>query len=468
MNKMNRMRTAWEARSRSQTGRIGRAGDGLAASRPATRRLLAGLVLAAVLGASLFGASPLGVAPLRAQPAPLHPGEAAAEAAGAELGGAAEPAFSVLASYTFDEAFRGSPSQTSGPDTFRVFERARGSVTRTTHFRLSGEHSLELRDVAGDGDFPELMGFFELRESGQLYAHFAFLVVDPDQELNVAFIGPGGFRLAEDGFAFWLRSLDGVLCHVSDSMPKKLFRLEAFTWYLVDVLYDIDRGIYQLGIEEEGAAEPLVALADQPNAGNHPGSAVSTFSFVSDPFEDRSEVVYYVDDIVLGAERDIGPGRFVAPGRRKLFVEMQVEERRGRERERLQAVREAAGAVGETATTSTEPAPDPWLAAIAEGRPGDAYRQARGRLVELEAKGASESSGHRLRAEWLERAGDAALLAGDPALALELYDQALEVSGGEIPPQQLLKRADAHHLLGDAVGEKRLREAIYGTVDGVR
>jgi len=402
------------------------------------RSLLCGLLLLpTAVGAQQPVEAPAARRILEAPPAPAPPAEA-------------EDVFSTLASYTFDER-----ADDSGPDTFRVFEKSRGRVTRTRYFRLSGEYSLELRDVAGNGDFPELMGFFDLRSSGQLYAHFAFLVVDPEQELNVAFVGPRWFRLEKDGFAFWLRSKDGVLRHVSDSIPKKLFEVRPFTWYLVDVLYDVDRGTYQLLIEEEGAVEPLVELADQPNATSQPGSAVDKFSFVSDPFDDRSEVVYYVDDIVLGADERIEPRRFVAPGRRKLFVEMQVDAMA----EQVRATREA----GE------EFPDDRWYLAMVDRRFAEAHREARGRLTELrsELEGVDPEVRAASRAYWLERAADAALLDGDPALALQLYDQAVAESGG-LPGQfQLLKRADAHHLLDDPATEKALREAIYGTLDAI-
>lgn len=391
---------------------------------------------------------------------PLRPTEAPQPVESTE-----EITFSTLASYTFDEG----STLDSGPDTFRVFEQARGRVTRTTHFRFSGEHSLELRDVARNGDFPELMGFFDRRDHGQLYAHFAFLVVDPEQELNVAFVGPKWFRMEKDGFAFWLQSKDGVLRHVSDSIPKKLFELRAFTWYLVDVLYDVDRGAYQLLIEEEGVVEPLVELADQPNATAQPGSAVDKFSFVSDPFEDLSEVVYYVDDIVLGADERIPPRRFVAPGRRELFVAMQVEglvERREAQRqERLHPVQQPSqqGARVE----ADPPAANPWLDAMVAKRFAEAVREAQGRVRDTRSAGWDERTTAEIAASWLERAGDAALLDGDPALALDFYDRAAAESGALPSPTQLLKRADAHFLLGDAAAEKRLREAIYGTIDEV-
>ena len=407
-------------------------------------------------GLVAVGLLALGSTLLAQPPQPGTPQPGTPQPGTQQTGTETEPAFSVLASYTFDDG-----RTATGPDTFRVFERARGRVTRTPHFRLSGEHSLELRDVARNGDFPELQGYFDRRTEGQLYAHFAFLVIDPAEELNVVLAGPRGFRLEKDGFAFWLRSRDGVLRHVSDSIPKKLFLLQPYTWYLVDVLYDIARGRYQLWIEEEGAVEPRVELTDQPNAANQPGPAVDKFSFVSDPFEDRSEVVYYVDDVVLGVDEVIPPRRFVAPGRRKLFVEMEIEA----EKERLAAVAATASAGQEMLDSGRDEraaGPDRWWLAMADGRFGLAYREARGRLTEL--RGESEA-GNGARALWLERAADAALLDGDPALALQLYDEAATAAGGRPSPGRLLKRADAYHLLGDAAAEKRLREAIYGTLD---
>jgi hypothetical protein len=342
-----------------------------------------------------------------------------------------EPAFTPLASLTFD---RGSDS---GPDTFRVWEQQSGPVTRTREFRWSGDYSLELRDVRGDGDFPELLGFFPLRRSGQVFVHFAILVTDPRDEFNVALIGPEGFTLEKDGFAVWLSARDGFLRHLSDSIPKRLLRLEPFTWYQVDLLYDVERGTYTLSIEEEGASAPAVQLVDQANAAHHPGSAVDKFSFVTDPFTDLSKAVYYVDDIVIGADEALELPPFVAPGRRRLFVEMMVDDLRARV--------ERAAAVEATAV-------DRWTELILGGDHALAYRYAQGQ----------RESGDGTTS-WLERAGDAALLDGDASLALELYRAATKAGAG--PDRLLLKRADAHFLLGDVDEEKRLRERIYGSIE---
>jgi hypothetical protein len=314
---------------------------------------------------------------------------------------AEEPLFSVLAHHDFDGA-----RADTGPDTFRVWETTRGRVERSTLFRWSGDVAVEIRDAPGDGDFPELQGYFPKRASGRLFVHFALLVTDPAEPFNVALAGPGHFGLRRDGIAFWLQGRDGVLRHVSDSIPKPLLALAPFTWYQVDLLVDLDAGRYDLALYEEGLEEPAVALTAQPTATGEPGSAVDKFSFIGDTGEDVSRVVYYVDDILIGADAPVKLPPFVAPGRRRLFVEMM-------------------------------PAP------AAPGGEGAAA------------------------AAWeAERAGDEALLAGDPAAAQAHYERALE-AGGE-PTPLLLKLADASFLLGDLPAEKALRERIYGSLDPQR
>jgi hypothetical protein len=194
-------------------------------------------------------------------------------------------------------------------------------VGLTGAFHVSGHRSVELRDVAGDGDFPELQGYFPVRRSGRLFFHFAFLITDPKQELNMALAGPRFFQLEQDGIAFWLGTREGRLVHYSDSIPKRLFVPEAFVWYAVDVAYDIPAGRYDLVIRVEGQPQPVVSLRAQPNPASRPGSTVDKFSFVGAPFSDRSNVVYYVDDVVIGSDESVTQLPFLAPGRRKLFVD---------------------------------------------------------------------------------------------------------------------------------------------------
>jgi hypothetical protein len=118
---------------------------------------------------------------------------------------AAAPTEHVLVRYSFDDDVE------TGPDTFAVFERAKGSVKLVSTYRYSGYRSVELRDVVGDHDFPELQGYFAPRRAGKLFAHFALLTTDAADLLNVALAGPKWFTLGKDGIAFWLKSEDGSL-----------------------------------------------------------------------------------------------------------------------------------------------------------------------------------------------------------------------------------------------------------------
>jgi hypothetical protein len=228
----------------------------------------------------------------------------------------AASASSTLVRYSFDDQ-----ELATGPDTFSVFEKAKGRVHLSTAFRYSGYRAVEIRDVADDGNFPELQGYFPLRESGILYAHFAFMMADPLEQLNIALAGPAWFTFKKGGVAFWLQTRGGSLYHYSDSIPMRLAPLRPFTWYLVDLAYDVGAGTYDLAIREEGRSETLVSLKAQPNAFNEPGSGVDKFSFIGDNGHDTSNVDYYVDDILLTVDQPIPIAPFVAPGRRKLFFD---------------------------------------------------------------------------------------------------------------------------------------------------
>lgn len=236
--------------------------------------------------------------------------------------GAVQGAEPVRIRYSFDDGLAAT-----GPDTFTVFRNAKGSVQLSTAFHVSGYHSIEIRDVAGD-HFPELQGFFPERRDGRLFLHFALLTTNPRQEFNMALAGPGWFRLGEDGIALWFKVQDGVLRHVSDSIPKKLLDVKPFTWYGFDVDYDLARGRYDLRVTEEGNPRPVVSLRNQPNGSSQPGAAVNVFSFIGD-LADRSNAVYYVDDFVLTSDGGVSASErqpFVAPGRRKFFVDRFAEQ----------------------------------------------------------------------------------------------------------------------------------------------
>ena len=250
--------------------------------------------------------------------------------AGAPLGAEAPPlpaeadekVFSTLADFAFDGEI-----PPTGPDTFAVFAKESGQVRRSYYFRVSGGVALEITDHAGDHAFPELQGYFTKRDRGEVFCHFAFLVIAPEESFNIALAGPQFFVLAQDGIAFWLENRGGRLVHWSDSMPKKLFELQGYTWYTVDLRYRLGRGVYDLTIHQEGLSEPLVNLRDQPNATATAGSAIDKFSFIGDRGEDTSNVVYYVDDIRIEAGEKVPDPGFAAPGRRRLFVDLLAAEK---------------------------------------------------------------------------------------------------------------------------------------------
>jgi hypothetical protein len=66
------------------------------------------------------------------------------------------------------------------------------------------------------------------------------------------------------------------------------------------------------------------------------------------------------------------------------------------------------------------------------------------------------------RAQWLERAGDAAFLDHDPRGAREAYTRALEEDAHRA--SALLKLSDVAFALGDLDGERVYRERIYGSL----
>ncbi|HSP33957.1 MAG TPA: hypothetical protein VLU46_06545 [Thermoanaerobaculia bacterium] len=415
----------------------------------------------------------------------------------------------VLVSYSFEDSLTDT-----GPDTFAVFQNAKGHVRLVSNIRYSGYRSIELRDVAGDGDFPELQGYFPERRTGELFFHFAMLVANPDQQLNIALAGPGWFTMQKDGIAFWLKTEDGVLRQVSDGIPKKLFTVEPFTWYVVDARCDIAKGTYDLAIRKEGVAAPIVDLKDQPNATSTAGSSVDKFSFVGSVFEDDSNVTYYVDDVVLGTDEKIVQGPFVAPGRRKLFID------RWREAKKLMAASRGCppalsladfGLRGNQKLEEQQVYKD-WRAACAHmdanqfaslgRRYADAPIFALSELSAITDHGAlvkrwreldprlngdvrfgmiaaqaeiddyftmlwngEYAAAARLAEEkgWNERAGDALFLSGSPSMARKYYERALREEPNAYWPT--VKLSDVFHLLGDAANEKAYRQKMYGKLE---
>ncbi len=277
--------------------------------RPAVMRSSSIRILAIVIATAPLAAWAQTGAPKMVEAAPASPLLVQVEAA---------PASPVLVQYGFDEEVP------TGPDTLRVFQNAKGHVVLSNAFRFSGYSSVELRDVPGDRDFPELQGFFPKVSEGSLFLQFAMLIPDASQELNIALAGPRGFQLGRNGIALWFSTRDGFLFHTSDSIPKRLFEVEPFTWYIVDIEYRVDSGRYDLWVTREGE-QPFLELRDQPNAASQPGSAVHLFSFIGDNGDDLSSVVYYVDDVLVARDRPVTLRPMVAPGRRRFFADRGAE-----------------------------------------------------------------------------------------------------------------------------------------------
>ncbi len=323
---------------------------------------------------------------------------------------AAEPDLSALADLPFEE------EQASGPDSFRVFRKARGSVVRTPLFRRDGSFSVEIRDVPGDGDFPELQGYFPQQTAGTVYVHFAFLVTDPFEPWNVALAGPRGFGVEKDGIAVWLQGREGELRQVSDGLPRSLLTLEAFTWYEVDLLLEVAAGRFDLTIFREGREQPVLSLRNQANAPGKKASAVELVSFIGDTGEDFSAVVYYVDNIRVAALAKVDLEPFAAPGRRRLFVELFGSDRAIASRQFGCFHAISAGDLGIAPAQLTEPLRQALERAIAS--PGPAA------LAKLAAPSLGQPALAEAVAQW--QAG-CALVTAKPALALPRFDRAHEL-----------------------------------------
>lgn len=207
----------------------------------------------------------------------------------------------VLVSFSFEDSQLRSDGKA-----FSLFESGRGSVQSSTRYHYSGYRSLEVKDVPGDGQFPELQGYFPLRESGKIYLRFNLLTPTPDESLNIALAGPAGFALKKDGIGFWLSSKKSWLYHTTDSIPTKLFQLQSLVWYSFKIVYDLERGVYDLSVTEEGKSLPIIDLKNQWNASHQIASKLDKFSFIGDLGTDDSAVVYYVDDVLVATEPNFG------------------------------------------------------------------------------------------------------------------------------------------------------------------
>jgi len=241
------------------------------------------------------------------------------------------------------------------------------------------------------------------------------MTTDPFQELNIALAGPKWFKLRKDGIGFWLKTVDGYLRQISDSMPKKLFLMRAFVWYVVDVTYDIEAGTYDLTIRQDGLEAPVAAVRAQPNASNQPGSGVDKFSFIGDHATDESSVVYYVDDVLLGVDEAIVHQPFAAPGRRKLFVDYwnSAQREHASHPSRLPMMNLDDLGIGPAETI-----------ALRQDQAGDLLGHILSGAVTIVPDNLSNRSRAILQSVTAWRAGSAALKAGDAKSALAQFDQA--------------------------------------------
>lgn len=330
------------------------------------------------------------------------------------------PPSPILVSYDFER------EEPSGPDTFRLFEQPRGRVNLSEAFRVSGLRSLRLREGEGDGSFSEFQGYFPERQQGPLLVQFYILFADPRETFNFGLAGPRWFQsLVKDGHAVWLATRNGQLAHKPAGRWRELFAPRPFTWYLVDLLYDVDRGVYHLAIYEEGVEKPRVDLRDQRNTAGADGSSVAYYSFIGD-LEDRDAATFFVDDVLIATDPAVRMAPFVAPGRRRYFVERLGWPAAG-ERERDDLLAEA--------------------------------------IAYLRRGAGEESPLTPERADRLEQAAGEAFYARDLDLAEALFE-VLRAEPDRTDPQRtdriLLKLADVYHLRGWVDEERSARERIYG------
>ena len=202
-------------------------------------------------------------------------------------------------------------------------------------------------------------------------------------------------------------------------MPKKLFAIRAFVWYIVDATYDIDAGTYNLTIRQEGLEKPVTDLRGEPNAASQPGSQIDKFSFIGDTGTDESKVVYYVDDVLVGVDEAIVHQPFVAPGRRKLFFDywLSAQQARATHPEPLPMMSLADLGIGSAGT-----------AALRQDGAGELLGQALSGKLEIVPDNVPAPSRTILESVIAWRDGARALRAGDAEVALARFDRASQLS----------------------------------------
>ncbi|MDH3744358.1 MAG: hypothetical protein OES47_04570 [Acidobacteriota bacterium] len=327
----------------------------------------------------------------------------------------------VLAQYDFEEP---SPS---GPDTFWVRQRYGGEVALSTAFRVSGVRSLHISEVPGNRDFAEFLAYFDERREGTVFIQFYLLLTDPEQRFNFGLAGPKWFlNLERHGHAIWLQTDQGFFRHRSQQGWQPLFAPRPFAWYFVDFVYHVDQGLYDLALFEEGQEDPVIDVRGVRNLNGHDRSSVKYFSLIGD-LEDAGRFDFFVDDLIIATDPAVRQKPFVAPGRRRTFVDQ----------------------------FSVGP-----IRALTEQEVSDLLWKARRWRDEV---GWEPETVDRDLLDRLESAADDAFRAGELDFAETVYLRLQNHPRRRT--RALLKHADIRHLRGDVQEERRLREAIYGALE---
>ncbi len=223
-----------------------------------------------------------------------------------------------LGSVNIDYDFE-SIDMASGPDTFELFENISSVVAVNSNYAFRGARSLHLKDRADNNDFPEFQGYFPTVNGGVLEVGFALMTPTPSEPFNIALAGQAHFKMQKNGLGFWLFNDGGTLRHMSNSIPKKLFSLQPFQWYSINVSIDTRTGEYSLRVSNE-LGEQLVFLEQQKHPVNAAGSSLDKYSFSGD-LNDTGAANFFIDAFFLRTDQADSPKPLIAPGRRDLFVD---------------------------------------------------------------------------------------------------------------------------------------------------
>ncbi|MFQ5528107.1 MAG: hypothetical protein ACE5GX_17855 [Thermoanaerobaculia bacterium] len=328
----------------------------------------------------------------------------------------------ILSEYDFEE-----PSS-SGPDTFWVRQHGDSEVALSNAFRVSGNRSLHISEVPGNRDFAEFLAYFRECRRGTVFIQFYLLLTDPEQRFNFGLAGPGWFlNMERGGHAIWLQTDDGVFRQLTGGQGggesrswQQLFAPRPFAWYFIDFVYRVEAGTYDLAIFEEGLDDPVIDLEGVTGVNGHSRSPVKYFSLIGD-LEDAGRFDFFVDDLIIATDPAVRQRPFVAPGRRRTFVERLPVTPRQKltDHERFDLLWEARY----------------WLDDVTQDTPP----------ADLDR---------------LESAGDEAFLDGEIDLAEAIYERLSDFASRRA--RNLLKLADVKHGRGDVKGERELREMFYG------